>query len=366
MKCAAIQVIVGCILFFVFPSDGHTGNFFDVSDSGNVGIGTAAAGALLDVARPNTTSNIELIDIRANGFMQTISSGLSNARFNLFNQYTLSAASAQTVTNGSTVHIAGPPTASGAGPATITTGAALRITGGTVANTTSAYGLYVDAPIGAANNYAAVFPTGNVGIGTTSPQNALHVKSSGVQQLVLEGNSSWTQMGMKWSTNNFWTVGIGSSGANNFFILDQNATYRLFIDGSGNVGIGTTGPGYLLDVAGSAHASSFPTSSDIRLKKNIQPLRNVLAKLEAIKGVAFDWNSTYEAMGRATGHREIGLIAQDVEAVFPELVTTWGEQGYRAIDYGRLAGILVEAVKEQQTQIRELKAEIETLKQGKL
>lgn len=133
---------------------------------------------------------------------------------------------------------------------------------------------------------------------------------------------------------------------------------------SGNVGIGTTSPGYLLDVAGSAHASSFPTSSDVRLKKNITPLKGVLPKLEKINGVAFDWNSTYQAMGRATGHREVGLIAQEVEAVFPELVTTWGNEDYRAIDYGRLAGILVEAIKEQQAQIRELREEVAALKRN--
>lgn len=447
MRHAIAGVVLGILSGLASVPASWAGNFFDVSDTGNVGIGTASAGALLDVARPATSSNSELIDIRANGFTQTITGGLTNARFNLFNQYTLSAASAQTVTNGTTLYIAGPPTASGTGPATITTGSALRIAGGTVANTTNAYGLYVDAPTGATNNYAAVFSTGNVGIGTASPaaklhvsslgaaavlqksssatgnlwvtyrdfggsdiaylgytgsgsnnfainniangamqfttnnvtamtidtagsvgigtaspQNALHVRSSGVRQLMLEGNSSWTQMGMKWSTNNDWTIGVGSAGANNFFILDQNATYRMFIDGSGNVGIGTTGPGYLLDVAGSAHASSFPTSSDIRLKKNVVQLTSVLPKLEKIKGVAFDWNSTYQAMGRATGHREVGLIAQEVESVFPELVTTWGEQGYRAIDYGRLAGVLVEAIKEQQAEIRELRKEIAALK----
>ena len=54
----------------------------------------------------------------------------------------------------------------------------------------------------------------------------------------------------------------------------------------------------------------------------------------------------YESLGCATGHREIGVIAQQVEAVFPELVTTWGDASYRAMDYGRLTAVLVEAIKQ--------------------
>ena len=79
---------------------------------------------------------------------------------------------------------------------------------------------------------------------------------------------------------------------------------------------------------------------------NVAQLMNVLDKVEKIRGVAFDWNELYKSLGRSTGHREIGLVAQEVEAVFPELVTHWGEEGYRAVDYGRLTGVLVEAVKE--------------------
>ena len=467
MRQAMAGVVLGSLLGLAIVPASWAGNFFDVSDTGNVGIGTTSAGALLDVARPATSSNSELIDIRANGFTQTITSGLTNARFNFFNQYTLSAASAQTVTNGTTLYVAGPPTASGAGPATITTGSALRIAGGTVANTTNAYGLYVDAPTGATNNYAAVFSTGKVGIGTTAPDLQLDVRQSantpagqfrvdgtGIQtalQLVNRNTSGGAagegpeltfvggagsgigpniaSIDAAWNgaatTDGYLTlstrrggsiteavriassgnVGIGTTSPNaplqvvgsgtGFDVLigretttadtelrisrsavnngDMTIEANRYAQGpgnlilqpsGGNIGIGTTSPAYLLDVAGSAHASSFPTSSDIRLKKNVAQLTGVLPKLEKIKGVAFDWNSTYQAMGRATGHREVGLIAQEVEAVFPELVTTWGEQGYRAIDYGRLAGVLVEAIKEQQAEIRELRREIAAMKHG--
>jgi hypothetical protein len=57
----------------------------------------------------------------------------------------------------------------------------------------------------------------------------------------------------------------------------------------------------------------------------------------------------------------MGVVAQEVEAVFPELVSSWGEDGYRAVDYGRLTAALVEAVKEQQSQIRGLQMQLDEL-----
>ncbi len=124
-----------------------------------------------------------------------------------------------------------------------------------------------------------------------------------------------------------------------------------------NVGVGTSTPGYKLDVAGSCHATSFPTSSDERLKENVQPIEDALAKIAQISGVSFDWNGTYAALGRSSGHREIGVIAQDVEKVLPELVTTWGDEDYRAVDYGRLTAVLVEATKQLAAENTELKAQ---------
>jgi hypothetical protein len=87
----------------------------------------------------------------------------------------------------------------------------------------------------------------------------------------------------------------------------------------------------------------------------VRQLTGVLEKLERIRGVSFEWNELYESLGRASGHREIGVIAQEVEAVFPELVTTWGEDDYRAVEYGSMTGVLIEAIKE-------LKAENEALR----
>ena len=95
--------------------------------------------------------------------------------------------------------------------------------------------------------------------------------------------------------------------------------------------------------------------SDARLKTNITPLTGVLDKLEQIRGVGFEWTGAEAALTGPAGAPAIGLIAQEVEAVFPELVLRWGENDYRAIDYSRLTSVLVEAVKELRREVAALK-----------
>jgi hypothetical protein len=155
-----------------------------------------------------------------------------------------------------------------------------------------------------------------------------------------------------------------------YFQHDNNGDLRidnttLVVDASENrVGIRNASPAYPLDVSGAAHASSFPTSSDERLKTDVHRITNVLDRLERIRGVSFQWNELYESMGRSTGHREIGVIAQEVEAEFPELVTRWGDEEYRAVDYGRLTGILIEAIRELRGELDELRGETSTISES--
>jgi hypothetical protein len=96
--------------------------------------------------------------------------------------------------------------------------------------------------------------------------------------------------------------------------------------------------------------------SDSRLKDNITPITTPVEKIKALSGVEFDWNS-----GEQVGTHDVGLIAQDVEAVLPEAVTTQ-EDGYKNLAYTKVIPLLVEAMKEQQTMIEALRAEIELLK----
>jgi hypothetical protein len=141
----------------------------------------------------------------------------------------------------------------------------------------------------------------------------------------------------------------------------------MFIAAGGNVGIGTTGPSYLLDIAGQCHASCFPTSSDVRFKKNIVPLENALEKVLALRGVTYEWNEFIHSIrnGYDLNVPIVGMIAQEVEEVIPQIVGTWKLNDEltdaRSLEYQRLVPYLIEAVKEQQKQIDQLKSDVKTL-----
>ena len=97
------------------------------------------------------------------------------------------------------------------------------------------------------------------------------------------------------------------------------------------------------------------SSSDKRLKENIKPIDNPLGKLHEITGVTFDWIENSEVHSHKGN--DIGVIAQEIEAVLPELVTT-RENGYKAVKYDKIVALLIEAVKHQQSEILELKNKI--------
>ena len=92
-------------------------------------------------------------------------------------------------------------------------------------------------------------------------------------------------------------------------------------------------------------------SSDKRLKENIKPIENALDKVNKISGVTFEWN---EKSHKETGKKDVGVIAQEIEAILPELVDN-RSNGYKAVDYPKLTALLIEAVKDLSNQVKELK-----------
>jgi len=119
------------------------------------------------------------------------------------------------------------------------------------------------------------------------------------------------------------------------------------------IGIGKTNPSYALDISGSILATGNITAySDITLKKNIEVIPNALDKVSQIRGVTFD------RIDLEDEPRQSGVIAQEIEKVLPEVVRTT-QDGTKTVAYGNMVGLLIEAIKEQQKQIDDLRAKLE-------
>jgi hypothetical protein len=103
-------------------------------------------------------------------------------------------------------------------------------------------------------------------------------------------------------------------------------------------------------------------TSDKRHKNNIQTIPNALEKVTKLNGVTWEWNDDVHEVTKSTP--KTGLIAQEVQEVLPEVVKT-RDDGFLALDYSKMMGLMVEAIKEQQTQIHSLTLEIEKLKESK-
>jgi hypothetical protein len=143
------------------------------------------------------------------------------------------------------------------------------------------------------------------------------------------------------------SIEVRNNNLSNIFQVQGNSYF------SGDLGIGTTNPTSKLTVQGDVLVSGVITStdynsaSDINLKENIQPIENPIDKVLNITGVSFDW--------KEDGRSSMGVIAQEVERVLPELVS--GSDS-KTVNYNGLIGLLIEVVKEQQREINTLKEKI--------
>jgi Chaperone of endosialidase len=250
------------------------------------------------------------------------------------------------------------------------------------------------------DDHIALMASGCVGIGTTAPNHKFHVVANDAVGLF---ESTGGQAYLRLSTNE----GIGNrveitnrpGGRLSLWTAGAGDIFNITKDG--NVGIGTTGPATRLDVRGTcrlevlqlgdkwrmsavgdAHgndgwlrlfnvqntgywggfaagelytAKGSLTGSDLRLKEEVSSLRQGAQDVLKLRGVRFKWRDA------ADGDAEtIGLIAQEVEQVFPEVVRT-GPDGMKGINYPALIAPLIEALKDQQAQIGELRAEMRAL-----
>jgi len=252
-------------------------------------------------------------------------------------------------------------------------------------------------------NGVSFFNGGNVGIGTTAPSQLLHVNST---------TSNATGIGLQ-NSQRYYAV-----RSNNYSLVFSDETVgseRMRIDSSGNLGIGTSSPETKLHVDGTTlvkdsdgvgdlylgnnashnyfrfHTNNSNTyfdmncgdiywrqgastryyfyastanmtingtltqNSDSRVKENIVEIGDCVSKVQAMRGVYYnrtDFN---------TEVTKVGVIAQEVEAVLPELILESPEDGLKSVAYAELSAVLINAIKEQQEQIESLKTRIQQL-----
>ena len=157
------------------------------------------------------------------------------------------------------------------------------------------------------------------------------------------------------------SVGYASGGAASAAtatVVDDTATNATYYPMLGQATSGNTAPKVsstkltFNPSTGLLTSTDYNSSSDKRLKKNIKTVTGALATVDALRGVSFEW--------KEGGAKSIGMIAQEVQSVIPDIVTT-DDNGYMGIKYTNMIGILVEAIKEQQEQINTLKKLIEKL-----
>ena len=140
---------------------------------------------------------------------------------------------------------------------------------------------------------------------------------------------------------------------------DATGAQTIILSSLGNISIGTSSISNILTVRQNATADpiadAWTVYSSRRWKTNIQPLQGSLDKVMRLNGVSFDWTEG--------GKHDIGLIAEDVGQVVPEVVA-YEDNGVdaKSVDYARLVALLIEGMKEQQKTINELKSEINEIK----
>lgn len=363
-----------------------------ITSTGFVGIGTNAPSALLtiDVASVTANSGIQIknardeigaglpLNIEGVTSGQTYSTNtygrlvrLTNTTLNQFYDFGIASNSNLFITNGNNYSPAALyiSNTGNVGISIPSPAQKLHVNGNISlddATAGSAPARTIGFPTGTAGNHGAltIQAKSNVFSGTAYVGGNL-ILAAGDFNLSAAANSNGGEVIIRGGRNSF----DGTGGGNIIFQADGNAyTERMRIEGvSGNVGIGTNTPGYQLHLslnsAAKPGSNAWTIPSDGTLKTNVHDYKDGLKELMSIQPV---W---YTYTGEAGMPREtfVGVIAQDLQKIAPYMVKEWtyrsspSENGktYLGVDNGSMTYMMINAIKEQQQQIEDLKKTIE-------
>ena len=205
---------------------------------------------------------------------------------------------------------------------------------------------------------------GKVGIGTSNPRTPLHIVGTPVPfQGETPGTLRIDSAVSALYTGNYQTIDfsfqVGQRPFARIGAIHDGGGSSLRFGTSSDYSYGITNTAMTIDSIGRVIIhNTLIQSSSRSLKTNIQPIDNALHEVMKLCGVTFDWKST--------GKHDIGLIAEDVEKIIPEVVLhEENSENAQGLDYSRLVAVLIEAVKQQQGQIEELQEKVTSLLEHK-
>jgi hypothetical protein len=331
-------------------------------------------------ASANTASAIVARDASGNFTAGTITAALTGNVTGALTGNASTATSAAAWTTARTITLAGDLSGSVSIDGSTNVTLTATVAGDTVALGTDTTGNYVAAGAvsgsglsGSASSEGSTFTVTSNATSANTPSTIVFRDASGnftagTITAALTGNTAGTHTGA--------VVGNASTATT---LATARAIQGVNFDGSAAITVVTAGTG--ISVSGTAVTNTLSTSggniggaiavsgaitatgevtayfSDLRLKTNIVPIADALAKVEAINGVTFDPNAAALALGIDARH-QMGVIAQEVEAVAPELVCDSAFAGYKTVRYDKLTALLIEAVKELSAKVTTLEAQL--------